>query len=73
MWYQRVVHYLDSIFSLLCIGYGWLEWVVRVQSVTWVAIVGCPCDWWWLVVLFTLVTLPPYGFPPTRNELAPRS
>ena len=27
-------------------------WVVvlhgRVQSVTWAAVVGCPCDWWWL-------------------------
>ena len=38
-------------------GYGWL---LRVQSVTWAAVVGCPCDWWWLVLsCFTLVTLPP--------------
>ena len=37
-------------------GYGWLECVVRVQSVTWAAVVGCPCDRRWLVgvVLFTL-------------------
>ena len=34
----------------------WLDWVLRVQSVTWAAIVGCPCDRWWLVgvVLLTL-------------------
>ena len=25
--------------------YGWLDCVVQVQSVTWSAIVGCPCDW----------------------------
>ena len=70
--------------------------MVWVQSVTWAAMVGCPCDWWWLVgvvlftltfdsspikgegdsvgvVLFTRVAQPPCGFPPTRNELAPRS
>ena len=28
-------------------GYGCLDCVVRVQSVTWAAVVGCPCDWWW--------------------------
>ena len=28
--------------------YGELACVVRVQSVTWAAVVGCPCDWWWL-------------------------
>ena len=22
---------------------------MRVQSVTWAAMVDCPCDWWWLV------------------------
>ena len=26
------------------------NWVVRVQSVTWTAMVGCPCDRWWLVL-----------------------
>ena len=26
-------------------GYGELACVVRVQSVTWAAMVGCPCDW----------------------------
>ena len=36
-------------------GYGWLDWVLRVQSVTWASVVGCPCDWWWFVCL--VVTL----------------
>ena len=32
------------------LGYGELAWVVRVQSVTWAANYGCPCDRWWLVL-----------------------
>ena len=35
-------------YGLVGYGYGWLDWVVRVQSVTWAAVVGFPCDWWWL-------------------------
>ena len=31
------------------LGYGRLKCVVRVQSVTWVVVVGCPCDWWWVL------------------------
>ena len=29
-------------------AYDWLNCVVRVQSVTWADVVGCPCDWWWV-------------------------
>ena len=38
---------------------GFWVWVVRVQSVTWAAIVGCPCDRWGVVCL---VVTPPCGY-----------
>ena len=38
-------------------GYGLLICVVQVQSVTWAAMVGCPCDRWW-VVLFCSPSAP---------------
>ena len=44
-------------------GYEWLLWVVRVQSVTWVAVVGYPCVWcWWLVAPLYPVDLSESGF-----------
>ena len=36
---------MDSDWLGVGFGYEWLDWVVRVQSVTWAAIASCPCDW----------------------------
>ena len=59
LWGFNMDRYVKGGLVGLGFGYGWLLWV---QSVTWAAIVGCPCDWWLVLSCFTLVTLPPCGY-----------
>ena len=40
--------------------------MVRVQSVTWAAIAGCPCDWW--LVLCCLVVTLTFDSSPIKGE-----
>ena len=42
---------VDSDWLGVGFGYEGLKCVVRVQSVTWAAVVGCPCGWCWLVLV----------------------
>ena len=49
LWILALRQY-DGRHCRVSLRYGELACVVRVQSVTWAAVVGCPCDWWLVVV-----------------------